>query len=107
MEEPGSDGRRDFWTTFNVLQEGLTNSTIHRLEGPGRGRAIQPIRSVVGSTGYNQTLWATAEAFFNEAVAGLTKKERAAFEALRAERRSAASKPLRRQLRVPTLAPAA
>lgn len=99
LERPASDGRRDLWTTFNVLQESLTNATIRMEPRDGaRARAIQPIRSVVGANGYNQTIWATAEAYFSDAVEGLSKKEREAFEATRAERRKAASRPLRKAL---------
>lgn len=100
LEAPRADGVRDLWTTFNVLQESLTNATVARIGGEGRARAIQPMNGVVDNTGYNQAIWAHADAFFNETVEGLNKKDRASFDALRAERSAAAAKPLRRKLKV-------
>lgn len=99
MERPAADGRRDLWTTFNVLQESLTNTVVRREEGEGRGRAIQPIQSAVGNTGFNVTLWATAEAYYAETVASLTKRERSSFETIRAERAEKAGA-TRRKLKI-------
>jgi len=85
-EHTAGDGTRDLWTTFNVLQESLTNARIPRLAGEGRARTIQPVTDVVGNTGYNQKLWATAEAYFNAKLETLAEEERAAIDAARAAR---------------------
>lgn len=85
-ERVDSNGTRDLWTTFNVIQESLTNARIPRLAGEGRARSIQPVTDVVGNTGFNQRLWATAEAYFNEHLETLAEEERAEFDARRAAR---------------------
>lgn len=86
MEAVRSDGQRDLWTTFNVAQEALTNSTIHRLEGEGRARAIQPVNASIGNVKLNSALWTTADAYFDERVSGLRGKAKSAFEERRGER---------------------
>jgi hypothetical protein len=101
LEAPSADGSRDLWTTFNVLQESLTNATVHRLNGEGRARAIQPVGGTVGNVGLNQALWATADTFFDKVVEGLSAKEREQFEAIRAERGKKAGG-IRRKLKVET-----
>ena len=95
-ERADSDGRRDLWTTFNVLQEALTNASVARLTGEGRGRSIQPITGTVGNFKTNQTLWTKAEDFFDTKVSKLKGEEKEAFEALSAQR--AAAKPLKKAL---------
>lgn len=89
LERVNSDGQRDMWKTFNVLQESLTNSEVKRLTGEGRARSIRPIHGVVGNVGINQKIWGTAEAFFAAHVEGLKPEERAEFDALRAKRAKA------------------
>ncbi len=92
LEAPKSDGSRDLWTTFNVLQESLTNAKIDRLAGEGRARSISPINGAVDNTGYNSKLWATAEAYYAEQSAALEGGERDAFEKVRAARGRKAKK---------------
>lgn len=95
-ERVNSDGVRDMWTTFNVLQEGLTNANVARLTGEGRGRSIQPITGTVGAIKTNQALWTKAEDYFTAKAAKLKGDDLAAFDALRAERNL--MKPLKKAL---------
>jgi hypothetical protein len=63
-EEKDADGKRNLWTTFNVLQENLTNSTIEN-GAEGRHGRMRPITGAWGSVKANESLWATADKFFN------------------------------------------
>lgn len=85
-ERVDSDGRRDLWTTFNVLQESLTNSKVERLAGEGRSRSILPITAAFSNVRVNQGLWTKAEDYFNGKVAKLKGEGKAQFEVLRIER---------------------
>lgn len=85
-ERVGSDGRRDLWTTFNVLQESLTNAKVAKLAGEGRGRSILPITASFSNVRVNQALWTKAEDYFNGKVAKLKGDDKAAFEELRVKR---------------------
>jgi hypothetical protein len=62
-DEAKADGSRSLWLTFNVLQEALTNATVERQGGEGRGRSIRPISAVAGNIATNQKLWAQADAY--------------------------------------------
>lgn len=89
-----SNGHRDLWTTFNVLQEGLTNSTINRLAGgEGRSRSVRPINAAWGNVNLNQRLWATAEMYFEDRVPLLPEETQEALQQ-RWEARKAARVPV-------------
>lgn len=98
-ERVDSNGRRDLWTTFNVLQESLTSARItHEVEG-GRARSINPITHTVNNTRVNAGMWAEAEAYFDKRVNALKGDEAEAFAKLRAEREKKA-KPVMKPLQL-------
>jgi predicted kinase len=92
-EQVDSNGHRDLWKTFNVLQENLTNAQVARIGGEGRGRSILPITGTVGNVATNQKLWAAAEAYAEERIGKLKGDAKEAFEKVRTER--AAKKPIK------------
>lgn len=95
VSEAPKDGKRDLWTTFNVLQENLTNAEISTPENfDGRRRSIRPLTGVPDNIGFNQRLWTTAADYFTAAVDGMEEGERKAFDDLRAKRVKAAAKPV-------------
>jgi len=56
-----SEGRRDLWRTFNVLQENTLQGGIQGVNPRGRRTRTRSIRSVTATIGLNRDLWKIAE----------------------------------------------
>lgn len=76
-EEQPKDGERDLWTTFNVLQENLTNQTVQGNPDDSRV-SLRPIRGAFRNYDANRVLWTTAEAYYNSVVDGMDGDEQEA-----------------------------
>jgi hypothetical protein len=77
IEQP-VDGKRSMWTTFNVLQENLTNAEVvgSKLAGTrGPTPTLRPIHGAWRSVAANAALWSTADAYYNAQVEGLDEGE--------------------------------
>lgn len=69
------DGKRTLWTTFNVLQENLTNVEVSGKEGDRR-TSLRPIQGAWRNVQANEALWTTAEAYYSAKVEGLKEAEK-------------------------------
>lgn len=69
------DGQRSLWTTFNVLQENLTNAEVSGKEGDRRS-SLRPIQGAWRNVQANEALWSTADAYYSAKVEGLTDDEK-------------------------------
>jgi hypothetical protein len=69
------DGQRSLWSTFNVLQENLTNASVAGKEGDKRA-SLRPIQGAWRAVQANEALWTAAEAYYSAKVEGLTDDER-------------------------------
>lgn len=68
-------GKRSLWTTYNVVQENLTNRAISvPVEGTNRSRAIRPITGARADVLTNEKLWSTLEDFIQEKFPKLAKE---------------------------------
>jgi hypothetical protein len=74
------DGVRDMWTTFNVLQENLTNVEIHNASREDNRSRMRPISSGWTSFRTNASLWSTAEAYYEASVEGMSETEKDALK---------------------------
>lgn len=61
-EDVGKDGKRDLWTTFNVLQENVIKGGVDKT-GAGRPSATRPITGAFNDVKVNADLWAVVEDF--------------------------------------------
>lgn len=64
-EEIGPDGKRDLWTTFNVIQENVVKGEIDKT-GAGRPSATRPVTGAYADVSINVALWERLEAFSEE-----------------------------------------
>jgi len=69
-ENPRDNGVRDLWTTFNVLQENLTNTKLQREGGEGRARGLSPIHGTFSNYRVNRDIWNVAEGFLEDLRSG-------------------------------------
>jgi hypothetical protein len=74
VSEHPVDGERNLWTTFNVLQENLTNAKVTGREGDQR-TAMRPISGAYRSVQANEALWTTADSYYRSKVDGLSEDE--------------------------------
>lgn len=56
-----SDGNRDLWRTYNVLQENKLQGGVQGVNPRGRRTRTRSIRSVTATIGLNRSLWQIAE----------------------------------------------
>jgi hypothetical protein len=89
ISEAPVDGERTLWTTFNVLQENLTNVELNNKNREDNRSRMRPISSGWTSFRTNAALWSTAETYYNSKVEGLTDEEK---EQLSKARKNAAER---------------
>lgn len=82
LEKPNAEGERNLWTTFNVLQENLTNSNLHSAREDNR-TSLRPITGAWRNLKANEDLWTQAEAYFSAKVEGLTDEDKEALSRAR------------------------
>jgi hypothetical protein len=87
-DEQPVDGQRTLWTTFNVLQENLTNAEVNGKEGDRR-TSLRPLQGAWRNVQANEALWTAAETYYHVKVDGLNEEER---ELLRKARDAAYSR---------------
>ena len=64
IEQPGPDGRRSLWITYNVLQESLAESRDVAFERAGaRARSLRPLSGARAQVLVNEKLWQAMELF--------------------------------------------
>jgi len=65
-DECTEDGNRSLWTTFNTLQENLTNRSLAREFEDARNRSIRPLSGARAHVLTNERLWAGLETFIED-----------------------------------------
>lgn len=64
-DERGEDGNRSLWTTFNVLQENLSNREINGVF-EDRARYMRPVHGSMRDLALNEGLWLKLEEFIED-----------------------------------------
>lgn len=81
-EDESKDGKRSLWTTFNVLQENLTNVDLERPEAEGARRSsIRPLAGAWANVAVNERLWAATDEFLRKLVGEPNEAEQKKLEA--------------------------
>jgi hypothetical protein len=75
IEQP-IEGVRNMWTTFNVLQENLTNVELLNTSREDSRSRMRPIASGWTSFRTNVALWTAADTYFNAQTEGLSDAEK-------------------------------
>jgi len=65
-DERMENGNRSLWTTFNTLQENLTNRSLSRHFENARDRSIRPLSGARAHVLTNERLWAGLETFIED-----------------------------------------
>ncbi len=80
-DEREENGNRSVWTTFNVLQENLTNASIHGVIEGRRNASIRPLTGARAHILQNEKIWDGLELFIEEhypTIAALNSERKAA-----------------------------